>query len=263
MDATLLTKLGLTDSQAKTYLALVGAGRLTPPGLAKITKESRTAAYMALAKLEELGLARRTANIKKQTYEPVSPAALERHLEQRRQELTQVEETFRNSLSEMLSHYYEHRKEPGVRFFQGEKGLVKVLEDHLKTGEELYFIRTLADEQHFGKLLYRYMDQRAKRGITSHGLAPFNEERYCWAQENDRKLNRKMSWYPPKAYTAPVEVDIYGSKVSFISFGEETIGTIIESPQIAHALREVFNMAKVGAAELMRKRYPQRSVSHE
>ena len=39
--------------------------------------------------------------------------------------------------------------------------------------------------------------------------------------------------------------------VSLISFGKEAIGTIIESPQIAEAFREIFAMAQVGAEVLM------------
>jgi len=51
-----------------------------------------------------------------------------------------------------------------------------------------------------------------------------------------------------------VEVNVYGNKVSFISFGDETVGTIIESPQIAQAMRELYAMAQIGAEELMKRR---------
>lgn len=48
-------------------------------------------------------------------------------------------------------------------------------------------------------------------------------------------------------YTAPVEIDIYGDKIALMSFGKELIGVIIESPQIARALKEIFLLAKRGA----------------
>ena len=37
-------------------------------------------------------------------------------------------------------------------------------------------------------------------------------------------------------------------------FSKEAIGVILESPQIAQALRELFGMAKIGAEELMKER---------
>lgn len=256
MDVALLKKLGLTDSQAQTYIALIKAGQLTPPQLAKKIGESRTAAYMALAKLEEIGLAKKVESAKTQTYQATNPSALNKYLDQRREELAKVEETYRDSMSNMLSYYYVHRGEPGIRYFQGEEGLIQIYEDHLRTAEDVYFVRTPADEQYFGKILYKYMQERAKLGITAHGLAPFSDGTYEYARQNDEKLKRDMAWFPADAYKSPVEIAVYGNKVSLISFGEEAVGTIIESPQIAEALREIFALAKVGSGELMRRRYP-------
>lgn len=47
---------------------------------------------------------------------------------------------------------------------------------------------------------------------------------------------------PVDAYTSPVEIMIYGKKVALISYGETEIITIITSPVIASAFREIFAM---------------------
>lgn len=253
MNIDLLQALGLTVSQAETYLALVKAGHLTPPQLARKTGEGRTAAYMSLAKLEELGLATKDPKARTLTYLPASPTELRTMLEQRRKELAEMEDGYRRGLSEMLSYFYAHRREPSVQFYAGEEGLRAIYLDHLETGEDVFFIRTTADEEYFGSVLYDYMTARAMRGITGIGLAPDFKSARQWAAENDKAYRREMSWYPPQAYTAPVEIAIYGQKVSFISFGEEAMGTIIDSPQIAEAMRQVFAMARVGADSLRRR----------
>jgi sugar-specific transcriptional regulator TrmB len=254
MNKELLIKLGLTDSQAKTYVELVKAGRLTPPQLIKKTKESRTAAYMALAKLEEIGLAEKLGDVKKQTFAPTSPSQLNKYIEAKRRELTEVEEQYRAGLSDMLGVYYAQRRQPGLQYFQGAEGLKSIYKDHLQTGKDVYLMRTKADEEHFGQELYDYMEARAKEGIKTIGLLPYDLKSKLWAKKNDARLNREVSWYPDKAYTAPVEIAMYGDKVSIISFGKETVGTILESPQIAQALRELFGMAKIGAGELMKRK---------
>jgi Sugar-specific transcriptional regulator TrmB len=251
MDSQVLQQLGLTSSQAKSYVELIKAGSLTPPQLAKKTGESRTAAYMSLAKLEEIGLATKIGEAKKATYSPANPSALEKFIAYKRKQVTAAEDLYRNSLPRLLTYYYSNRGEPGVQFYQGKDGLTKIYEDHLRTGQEVYFVRTMADEEYFGDVLYQYMQKRAKRDITAHGLAPYTAGTYEYAQKNDKELKRDMAWFPPNAYTAPVEISIYGDKVSLISFGKEAIGTIIESPQIAQALRELFEMAKLGAKEMM------------
>ncbi len=250
MNDKLLKQIGLTDSQAKTYLALIREGALTPPQLAHKTKEGRTAAYMALSKLEELGLAHVKEGTNPKTYEPASPSVLSQLLDKRKQELEAIDETYRQSLSAMLSYYFERRSEPGVRFFSGRDGLREIYKDHLQTGKKVHIVRTPADEE-FGQVLYDYMEERSAKGIETELLAPALPAAVSWAKAHDEQLKRKVSWLPPKAYTAPVEISIYGDKASLISFGAEAVGVIIESPQIAEALRQVFALAKVGAGMLM------------
>lgn len=260
MNSDLLIRMGLTPAQAKTYLELVKAGSLTPPQLAKKIRESRTTAYMALGRLEEVGLAIKQAGVKKQTYEPASPSALEKFLADRQAELAQTERAYRDALPNLLSYYYTYCGKPGVRFFEGDDGLEKLYEDILRTRAEVDIVRTTADQQYFGNaddktsVLARYMDSRAKLSIASKLLAPALPGPVAWAEVNDERLKRKVTWFPPKAYTSPVEINVYGNKVSFISFGNETVGTIIESPQIAEAMRQLYAMAQIGAQTLMERK---------
>jgi hypothetical protein len=253
MDTEILKQFGLTNSQAKTYIELIKNGSLTPPQLAKKINESRTSAYMALAKLEEIGLANKVGDAKKATYSPTNPSALERFIAKKRKEVAAAEDLYRNSLPKLLTYYYSNIGEPGIRFYQGKEGLTRIYEDHLRTGKDVYFIRTPADEEYFGDVLYKYMQKRAKLGINAHGLAPYFPSAAEWARQHDKELKRNMSWFPPKAYSSPVEISIYGDKVSLISFGKEAVGTIIESPQIAEALKQVFDIAKVGSNQLMQQ----------
>lgn len=246
----MLTRIGLTEYQAGMYLELLSSPGLTPPELAKQTGESRTSAYMALAKLEELGLAIREEKAKKLTYTAANPTVLEDLLDQKQRELEDSRQTYKQAVPELLTRYYQNRSQPGVLFYQGEDTMKKVYQDHLDTGEDVYFIRTEADEQFFGKDLYDYMRLRAEKGITSYGLAPARKETLRYAAENDERLKRVMAWFPPEAYTAPVEISVYGAKLAMISFGDEVVATIIESPQIAQAFKEIFEMAKAGACAI-------------
>lgn len=250
MNTKLLKKIGLTDSQAQSYAELVKAGKLTPPQLAKATSESRTTAYMALAKLEEIGLAEQDVVAKKQTYLPTSPSNLDRYIEAKRREMTEIEEQYRAGLSDLLTSYYEQRRQTGVQYFRGREGLRAMYESHLRAGKDLYMIRTYADEDFFDDWLYDYMDRRSAAGIRTYALMPFNLRSYNWGKKNDQRLNRETTWYPDTAYTAPVEIGAYGDNVSIISFGDEVVGTILESPQIAHAMKDLFSLAKIGAQSL-------------
>lgn len=249
MNQSILTNIGLTPDQAETYEFLLKSGSLTPLQLMELSGENRSNAYMALAKLEELGLAVRDETEKRLTYVPINPAKLESLLEERQQKLTESRRKLEESLPELLSTFYTSTKRPGMKFYEGEDSLKRVYQDHLDTKEDVYFVRTPADEDFFGKELYEYMEKRAEAGITAHGLAPVTEGRLDYAKENDKRLKRKMTWCSPNQYTAPVEISIYGNKTAFISFGKEVVASIIESPQIADAMRQLFKLAQQGAAK--------------
>lgn len=245
MNINWLKDIGLTDSQAQSYAELVKVQSLTPPELAKVTSESRTAAYMALAKLEEIGLAEQDTNAKKQTYKATSPSNLDRYIQAKRQEMMNIEERYRAGLSDVLKQFYEVRQETGVRYFRGKEGLRAMYEDHLQSGKDMYLLRTYADEDYFEDYLYEYLEARPQAGIKTYALMP-RDLRSIRFHKRNSQLNREITWYDPQDYTAPVEISSYGDKVSIISFGEEAVGTILESPQIAQAMKELLAMAKKG-----------------
>lgn len=248
MHASILEKIGLTPDQVKTYTFLLNCGSLSPKELMALSGETRTNAYMSLGKLETLGLATRNAEAKKLTYLPASPAKLEHLLAKQEEELKAAHAALQAALPELLTEYYMHSHKPGIRFYEGADSLACVYQDHLDTNQDVYFVRTPADEEFFGDELYGYMERRAKQGITAHGIAPYTKERETYAKANDKKLRRKITWCSPEQYRSPVEISIYGTKTAFISFGQEVVASIIDSPQIASAMKELFAMAERGAS---------------
>ena len=49
---------------------------------------------------------------------------------------------------------------------------------------------------------------------------------------------------PPDEYDSPVEIDIFGSNVAFINYQKNGMSTLIESPEIADAMRQFFLFSK-------------------
>lgn len=251
VDAKLLEEVGLNEAQARAYVSLISGGSLTPPQLAEKTGVTRTNAYEVLNKLVEMGLAIKDESGVKLNFRPSNPTALEKLIENRRNSILSQENRLHAVMPELLNYFYTYSEQPGVRFFQGREGLTKIYEDHLRTRQEVYFVRTPQDEDYFGDVLYKYMKQRAKLGIKAYGLSPWMQGFVDYARENDTALNRVMNWMPAASYKSPVEMSVYGDKVSLISFGDEALGMIIESPQIAEAMRELLKLAVVGGKTLL------------
>ncbi|MEI7521933.1 MAG: helix-turn-helix domain-containing protein [Candidatus Saccharibacteria bacterium] len=247
MDLQTLEQFGLNKTQSKAYLALIKNGSLTPPKLAESITETRTNSYAVLDQLVGLGLAKKIEKNKKFTYHVENPIALEKLATKHRDEALRVEKQVKDAMPTLLNFFYTFSEQPGIRFFQGIDGIKEIYNDTLRTRQDIYLLRSPLDQDLMTLDFYdKYRKQRSRLGIKTHMLSPSNDSN-TRNEETDSLHNIFRTRLPKNAYTGSVEMSIYGNKVALISFGEEAIGMIIESPQIANAMKQLFHLAQVGA----------------
>lgn len=243
MDITILRKAGLTESQAKGYLALIENGSLSPTELAAKTDETRTNAYAVADKLVQLGLAIKKDG-KPATYTATHPSSLEILAEKRRKAIIQNEQAVKGGLAPLIDLFYAHTEMPGTQTYQGIDGIKAVYSDTLKTAQDIYLVRTTADAPDLGiEYLDAYRAKRAAKGIHTYALTPDTEIGRRHASSGaDEKMLFHRTFLPDNSYTAPVEIDIYGNKIALIAFGETQMATVITSPPIAEAMRQLLTI---------------------
>jgi hypothetical protein len=151
-----------------------------------------------------------------------------------------------------LNALYLADNAPGIKYYKGKEELKHIYDEQIKSGKPIYFVKTHADFDYYG---FKYLTQirlaPAKYGIKKYGLVPDRKESNPTKKEDELCLLDR-TWLDPKDYTAKVEWGVFGDKVSAISFGKEGVGMIIESPQIAESMRQIFKLAEAGA----KARYP-------
>ena len=251
-DLELIKKAGLNEAQAKVYLALMENGVLSPAMMAKISGESRENCYNIAKKMEELKLIEKTDD-KKTSYRLLNPSNLEVLAEKRRKVVQ------RNELQLKRGMFYMYNEMPGARTLQGLEGINEAYNDALRCKKDVYLIRTVADKMIGTKeegesFLHSYREQLPIVGIHTYGLTPDNPHaRYLVEIGRDEEINFHRTFMPEDAYTAPVAVHIYGDKVAFIAFGDTAMTTIITSPVIAEAMRQIHGML----TDFYQKNYPQ------
>ena len=244
MNPQLLQSLGLTKSQTAVYLKLIEKGELSPPMVATHAGETRSNAYMILQKLEELGLVEKLEKTKKITYQPLNPVALERLAEEKRTNAAKVENQLKLAMPQALSYFYSFTEKPGIRLLQGLDGLKEIYKDTLRTRKDIYFMRTpSADKDLLGDEYFdHYKKKRAELGITTYAYTTDIPPARQAAKSQDRANKMIRTWIKREDYNAPVEINVYGDKVAFLSYGEELMGVIIQSPTIAESMRQVFKL---------------------
>lgn len=244
MNPQLLQELGLTSSQATVYLKLIEKGELSPPMVAKYSGETRSNAYMILQKLEELGLVERLEKTKKISYQPLNPIALEHLAEVKRTNAAKIENQLKQAMPQVLSYFYSFTEKPGIRLLQGVEGLKEIYKDTLRTRQDIYFMRTpSADKELLGDEYFeQYKKKRAELDITTHAYTTDIPPARRAARAQDKANKMIRTWIKYEDYNAPVEINVYGDKVAFLSYGEELMGVIIQSPSIAESMRQVFKL---------------------
>ena len=242
-DTTILRKAGLTESQAKGYLALIEHGALTPAELAEKTGETRTNGYMICEKLEKLGLATKKDG-KKAVYTPNHPSALETLAEKRRKVIQKAEQDVKNNINPLIDMFYAASELPGARTLNGIEGIKEIYLDTLRVKQDIYLLRTTSDEVDLGvEYLNTYRRERAKLGINTYGLTPSTKSAIERLDgDEDKRMLFHRTLLPPNSYTAPVEIDIYGSKSAFISFGDTQMAIVVDSPPMAEAMRQIMQL---------------------
>lgn len=244
MDIAVLTDIGLTEAQAKAYITLTQLGPTAPPALAEKINETRSNTYKVLDKLVELGLARKLEHDNKIRYRVENPTALEALARQKRDTALAEEKRIKDALPKLMTFFYTYSEQPGVRFYQGADGIRQVFEDMLRTRQDIYLLRSPADVKFYDEAFFaEYRRKRSELGIRTIAITP-NVASAVHNTDVDKINKFTRTWIPADAYTANVQWCIYGNKVALISYGDEAIGMIIESPQIAESFRQAFNLIR-------------------
>lgn len=237
-----LLEIGFSPKEADVYLAILVLGRGTASKIARKAHIVRTTVYDILGSLFDKGLVTLTGKEPKQEYVALSPDQLKdyvaKELEKKQNDFKQVKE----SLVPQLKSIHNVKNRPKVLFYEGKEGLEKVYEDTLSSHET---IRAYANVSEMHEALPNYFPlyykRRTEKGIAIKAIFPTNKAGFERAKE-DKKEARESALVPADKYYFSPEINIYDNKVMIASW-KEKLGIIIESSEIADAMKKVFELA--------------------
>lgn len=240
---------GLSATEAKMYKTLLSKKEWRPAEIAKSVSESRTNSYKILDDLTEMGLATRYDKAKKLHYRAAHPSRLMELARAKRTKQEESEIAFERNLKEMMSEYTMVHEQANVRYFNGKEGLTKMYNDMLGSGQNIYVLRSPQDDRFMGKEFYNsFTTKRADKGIKTC-LITSNPISIPHAVMANSGKHTVQSLLRTDEYTAPVEWSVYADKLSVISFGDEALGMIIESKQIADSFKQIFSILNEQASK--------------
>ncbi len=232
---------GLSENEAKIYLALLELGKGTVSEITRKANLNRTTGYDVLDGLVAKNLASVSGKEPKQEYVAESPDNLKILLEAEFNEKKNSLKELTSAIPELKS-LHNVRGRPKVRFYEGVSGLIEVYEDTLSSHETIRAYATV-DDMHRTLPNYfpEYYHRRAGRGIAIKAIipkTPIGEER---ATHNKEEM-RETALIPPDKYYFSPEINIYDDKVMIASHREK-LGIIIQSAEIADAMKIIHDLA--------------------
>ncbi|MFA5986731.1 MAG: helix-turn-helix domain-containing protein [Parcubacteria group bacterium] len=230
-----LSDAGLTETEAKIYLAALELGEASVSRIATKSDIKRTTVYLSLENLMKKGLMSAIKKGGKIHYFSEDPRNLERVMDERKKHISDL-------MPQLLSFANFIDKKPTIRYFEETAGIKEVLKDALNYPKKeicvMYYDAYTSnfDEDFFSEY---FIPERIKKRISVRKLLPQSEKLSPFDKTNSEFL-QKSRCLSTDIFNIEIEIMIYGSdKVSILSF-EEKFALIIESRKIHASLKSIF-----------------------
>lgn len=236
-----LKSLGLSDNEAKVYLAMLELGPSPVVEIARKAEINRPTAYAQIETLKKKGLVSTQTKGKKLLYIAESPEHLESVLDNQLHHVSVQKEVLAGALPDLLSLYQSAGHRPTVRFFEGKEGIGQMQSIFLKSGaKEVLAITNLDDVLAiYPNHLKTYPSQRIKRQI--HSKLIYSATRGHIYKDHDEEQLRETRFIPPDKMPFSGDVTIFGNSVAITALKGQVSGVIIEHQAIADSFRGFFN----------------------
>jgi sugar-specific transcriptional regulator TrmB len=227
-----LQSYGLSEREAKIYLATLELGSGPATRIAEKAQMPRSTVYEVLEHLAHQGFVF-TFNKKKIKYfSAEDPAQVVRLAESKAN-------TLRDALPQLNAIAGEFRKRPTVRFYQGHEQMKIVLEEMLEEADVLLSFAAPEDLfRELGDYFNKFVEKRVKRKIPVRMIAADSPK----ARERQRIGLQELRTVKivPDIYPYHSNKWIWKNKIAMFSFVGDLVAVVIESKELADMERAMF-----------------------
>lgn len=244
-----LKKIGLSDNEAKVYLALLELGSATAQQISEKAGVKRPTTYFEIEALMKMGVVTTFEKVGKKDgptktlFRAEDPEYLKNIIEREKKLAVERERALGDVLPELGKLFLAAGERPRVRFFEGIEGLKTMQDEFLKTKDrEIEAIASLDDVlKVFPKHPDDYSPRRVQRGIKAKLI--YTSSNGAFLKKYDEAMLRESRYLPPDKFPFSCDVTIYDSSIALSALRERPFGIILESKEIADSLRSLFYLA--------------------
>jgi sugar-specific transcriptional regulator TrmB len=229
----IVESLGLDEKQTKVYLAALELGSASVAELSEKSGVKRTSIYNFLEELISKGLLSELRQRNNVLLIAEDPKNL---IDKAKTQLHDVERI----MPELLAMFNRPGNKPKVHFYQGIAGFKRIYEDTLTENQPIYafsdFEKMMPIMEDY---LWNYVKRRVEAKIPFKTIAKESDWTHR-VMSKDKVQNRQTKI--TKDVSFATEINIYGNKVSLMSFQKPYASVMIEDVAIAQTLKSIWTL---------------------
>jgi len=236
---THLKNIGLSDKEARVYLAMLELGPSSVLEVAAKAGVNRPTTYLQIEELKKKGLVSTQKKGKKDLYIGESPEQLEAVVAREKKLLESKQDVIKQTLPELMALFNSAGDRPSVRFFEGKEGLLRMQEEFLKCKNKR--ILAIANIDNVDELFPNhpddYSDRRVQAKIKSRFI--YTSKKGDFIKSAPERL-RETRYIPYDQLPFSADVTIFDNKVAVASLHGQIGGLLIEHRSIADSFASLF-----------------------
>ena len=237
---TQLKHIGLSENEAKVYLAMLELGPSPVLEIASKAGINRPTAYAQIETLKKMGLISMQTKGKKQLYIAEDPDQLEFLIDREKKDLEQKREELNAVLPDLKAMFDLAGEKPVVRYFEGKEGLLKIQEEFLKVKNKTIY--ALYDVDGVLKLFPKHHDTYTPRRVAKniHTRVIYTSSRGPFLNKLDnKKLLRELKFIPSHKLPIKIDITIFDDNVAISTLSRKVNSAVITNPDVAQSFRGI------------------------
>lgn len=241
-----LTRFGLSDKEARVYLALLELEVATVNEIAKTAGINRSSTYVVLDSLQKHGLVSISAGKKIKKYVVEPPERLVQIAERAVRTHTDIKHDLNNILPDLKFLYKGMKQKPSVRIYEGQQAILNMISEDAKSVEKV--VRVFQSFENVKGFFLDFMPKYSQDSKNS-GIKYFS---ITSDTETNRKIESmmlphgKIVLVPKNKYKFTSDFTIFDNSTFFLSHSD-TYAVRVDSKEIADVMKTVFDLAFEGA----------------
>jgi sugar-specific transcriptional regulator TrmB len=234
-----LQNLGLSEKEAKVYLASLQIGKSSVQNIAGKAGVNRATTYVIIEELMKKGLMSSSHEEKKQYFFAEAPEKLNILFRDQELEIKKKQEYLQKVLPDLKTLNTSTNGKPVVRFFEGKEGMRAIAEEFYITKQHEAARMSYSYDLLLNNFTKEELDEMRKRrklkGVKVKSIV--NDEL------NRLVTDAEVIRIPAKEIGFTTDMAIFGDKIRIVTQKGPLIGLIIENKEISNTLKILFDLA--------------------